>query len=209
MIDLYCERSAPGLFEEPLNLLSNLAFFVAAYLIARKLVRANHRATLLWLLPLGIMLTGIGSMAFHLFASSLTQKLDVGAILLFQLSALWIYWRRVLMFGAFASVLVLVLFLGLVVLGLMFNDRLLGSAIYVPSLLLLAGISAANRCGRLSSPGLMDVALLGFALAVVMRSLDSFACGVVPVGTHFMWHLLSAMVAFFISQWLMLNTKKG
>lgn len=32
-VDLYCERLAPGLFGEPLNLLSNLAFLVASGLL--------------------------------------------------------------------------------------------------------------------------------------------------------------------------------
>ena len=31
MIDLYCERTAPGLWEEPINALTNLSFFVAAW----------------------------------------------------------------------------------------------------------------------------------------------------------------------------------
>ena len=31
MIDLYCERTGPGLWAEPVNALTNLAFFAAAW----------------------------------------------------------------------------------------------------------------------------------------------------------------------------------
>src|SRR5437763_13910142 len=34
-VDLYCERLAPGLLGEPLNATSNIAFFIAAWLLAR------------------------------------------------------------------------------------------------------------------------------------------------------------------------------
>jgi hypothetical protein len=42
-IDLYCERTAPGLLNEPLNAISNLAFFAAAIVAARAphLIRAR------------------------------------------------------------------------------------------------------------------------------------------------------------------------
>ena len=35
-VDLYCERLGPGLLAEPLNAITNLAFFIAAWLLWRQ-----------------------------------------------------------------------------------------------------------------------------------------------------------------------------
>jgi hypothetical protein len=35
-VDLYCERTGPGLLAEPLNLFSNVGFFLAAWWLLRR-----------------------------------------------------------------------------------------------------------------------------------------------------------------------------
>ncbi len=68
MIDLYCERTHNGLLAEPLNLFTNIGFFVSAYLIyqlARKLNKLDWK--ILSLIAL-VALTGIGSGLFHTYA---------------------------------------------------------------------------------------------------------------------------------------------
>ena len=49
-IDLYCERLAPGLTGEPLNALSNVAFFIAAWAILNLARHQQKIATEIWLL---------------------------------------------------------------------------------------------------------------------------------------------------------------
>ena len=38
-IDIYCERIEPGLWAEPLNAITNLAFIIAAFLLIRMILR--------------------------------------------------------------------------------------------------------------------------------------------------------------------------
>ncbi len=209
MIDLYCERTGPGLFAEPVNVFSNLAFFVAAYLLTRKLDWQAGQSRLLWLLPVTLALTGLGSILFHLFASRATQLLDVLFILLFQLSGLWIYWRSVENRGRFSAWLILLAFMLTVLIASRFNDLAHGSAIYIPSLLMLLMLAAYVHVRGLQRPGLMVSALLVFLLALAFRTLDIFVCEWLMSGTHFLWHLLSAMVGWLVPNWLIISIKKG
>ena len=94
MLDLYCERIAPGLWGEPLNTLSNLAFFWAAWACWR-LVNDRESARALRLLVLLIVWIAIGSTLFHMFAKRWAQILDVTPIFLFQAFWVWLYSRTV------------------------------------------------------------------------------------------------------------------
>ena len=69
-IDLYCERTDASFWSEPLNALTNLAFLVAAILIARWARR--ERGRLSWdaaVLAALAALVGVGSFLFHTFAT--------------------------------------------------------------------------------------------------------------------------------------------
>lgn len=85
-IDNYCERTAVGLLDEPLNAITNAAFWIAAiwvWKLARERAqnRNNNRSSShiawdmvgLFLLLLGI---GLGSLAFHTFANGWSLVLD-------------------------------------------------------------------------------------------------------------------------------------
>src|SRR5690242_9781765 len=101
-VDLYCERLAPGLLGEPLNLLSNVAFFVAAWLMARDARRLGAMRGDIATLVVLMIIVGIGSITFHALATTWAQWLDLLPIFAFQLAFLWIYARRELQWHALA-----------------------------------------------------------------------------------------------------------
>ena len=39
-----------------------------------------------------------------------------------------------------------------------------------------------------------------FALSLALRTLDRDVCDYVPVGTHFLWHLLTGLVLYLVSR---------
>lgn len=85
-IDLYCERTSASWWNEPLNVVTNLAFFVAAYLLACQLRSMKPNTGLgvpwdWWALSGLIALIGMGSLLFHLFAQPWAGWLDVMFIL--------------------------------------------------------------------------------------------------------------------------------
>src|SRR3546814_4103286 len=79
-IDLYCERVGPGLWAEPLNLVTNLAFILAGVLLVVALRRAEpavRRDPAIIGLAVLVLVVGIGSGLFHSFATRWAALADV------------------------------------------------------------------------------------------------------------------------------------
>jgi hypothetical protein len=205
MIDLYCERCGPGLLAEPINAATNLVFLIAAWaawILARRLKALSPGIQGLILLAVSV---GIGSGLFHTFATGWARVLDVVPILLFQLLFLYLYTRRVMGTGAVLSAILLVLFLVAALVGREFPWILNGSLTYAPAFLLLVGLGlyhqAMHKPGRWLLLGLAGL----FVLSFVFRSIDLALCPGVPIGTHFLWHLLNGGVFYLSMRVLILN----
>jgi hypothetical protein len=194
-IDAYCERLGPGLWAEPLNALTNLAFLVAALVCARRFGRPAP--------PLGLALVGVlgaigvGSGLFHTAANGLTALLDVLAIAVFVF--LYVYavnlhvlgWSRI---WAWASMLALAPYLALATTAFAAVPGFAVSAPYWSVCALIAGYGVVLWSRR---PGFARGLLTGaaiLALSITTRSLDLALCRTLPFGTHFLWHVLNAIM---------------
>jgi hypothetical protein len=206
----YCERTGPGLWAEPINAITNVAFLVAAFVsvLTLRRIAPNRPAPASIQLLIGLLVViGIGSSIFHT-VRSWTQVLDVVPIALFVLSyvviaAHYFYdvpWRFAWMTGP--AFLAFVAAVGTALGALGFSDT---GRWYVPVLLAILGSGAALTMSR--EPGrratgqrLAAVGLL-FAVALVFRQLDLPLCSSFPLGTHFIWHLLDATV-LYLGVWI-------
>ncbi|WIV59690.1 hypothetical protein [Amycolatopsis nalaikhensis] len=188
-VDGYCERVAPGLWGEPLNDLSNLAFLVAAVLVWR-LAKEDRTGRLLAVL---IGLVFVASSVFHLIATRWAGAADSGAILAFVLvyAVVFVrtYWSRRWAWVAAPG------FLALTVV-----TALLGGGLYLSALIGLGAFAAVLAFQRDSAWTHFAVAGAVFALSLSLRTLDRDVCAYVPVGTHFLWHLLNGVVLYLVSR---------
>lgn len=193
-VDGYCERLGPGLWAEPLNALTNLAFLAAAAVMwgrARGLPLARA-------LTVVLAVIGVGSGLFHTFANRLTGLMDVlpilGFILLYVFAASrdlmgWRPWQAgvaVLAFFPYAWAMVTVFNAATPWMG--------SSAGYAPVpvlILLYAGLLA--RKAPATARGLAAGAAL-LTLSLTFRTLDAPLCAALPQGTHLVWHLLNALM---------------
>lgn len=187
-VDGYCERIDPGFWAEPINALTNGAFvLVALWLWPR--VSAGGR-----MLCAVLAAIGVGSFLFHTYAEIWAGIADVGPIAVFVLLYIWRVNRDVLglRYGAAALALAAaVLFLALMV--PLFQGMGLGSSsAYAPVALLVALYAAAlwRRHRRFARGLALGAGLL--ALSITARALDDPLCAVLPLGTHWLWHLLNA-----------------
>ena len=71
MIDLYCERSGPGLLVEPFNAITNIAFLIAAWRAWKLGRRLNVLSPGVRLLVALLVLIGVGSALYHTFATEI------------------------------------------------------------------------------------------------------------------------------------------
>ena len=73
-----------------------------------------------------------------------------------------------------------------------------GSVGYMPVVLLIVGYALAlGRRAPDTARGMAAGAGI-LALSLGFRTVDEAACGAVPIGTHFLWHLLNATVLYLL-----------
>lgn len=200
MLDLYCERVGSGLWAEPLNALTNLAFLIAAWMSWRLIRRSGTQAAAPMILVALMAAIGVGSGLFHTFATPWAQILDVLPILIFELCFFWLYFRSVMSWNAASSTLAVSIFLSAALFGRQFPTLLNRSLMYAPALALLVGLGIYHYRTKKAAP----LALLGasgvFLLSLTFRTIDQAACSYNPYGTHFLWHVLNALV-LYLGMW--------
>lgn len=193
-IDIYCERLGPGLWAEPLNLVSNLAFIFGA-LYAWPRVRHDLGARVLCVALFAI---GICSALFHSFAERWAETADVASIAIFVLIYLFIAARRFARWpGPVGMIGILLFVIYMILVPPLLKDitgPLNGSLAYVSICLaiVLLAMLASLRFG-VAARGLLAGAII-LAISIGFRSVDMEVCAVWPHGTHFMWHTLNGML---------------
>lgn len=192
-VDNYCERTDFSFWAEPVNAASNAAFLIAAFVVWRIVRdRPDWRVRALLLILTAI---GIGSFLFHTVASRWASAADVVPIMVFILVYLWLATVRMLelpRWAGFVAVALFFPFTAAVSSGVAaITGGLNGSEGYVPTMLLIAGYGLwllprkpATGRGLLIGAGLLT-------LSLTARSVDEALCEVVPLGTHWLWHLLN------------------
>lgn len=192
-LDSYCERTAPGVLNEPLNAATNLAFFIAGYLYWRRCKPFADGAVQKVLL-LHFFLIGGGSLLFHTFANTLTVWMDVLPILGFQLLWLWIYLREIARWHTVASLLGLLGYLGICFGLAALPDPTHGSIGYLGPLLAITAIGIHRGLQPVPQRWLILHMAALFVLSLSLRTLDLQLCQHWPFGTHFLWHCLNGVV---------------
>ncbi|PJE28958.1 Ceramidase [Pseudooceanicola antarcticus] len=209
-IDAYCERLGPGLWAEPVNALTNLAFLLAA-LWSWSRLRDRSRGTGIGLgtgqlLAAVLFVIGLGSGLFHTLANSWSSLADTLPILAFILIYIFAATRDFLERPVWLAALIAVAFLPFAALTapLFAKLPLYGvSAPYLPVPLLIAIYAGLLRHWKpQTSRGLFIGAGL-LMLSLTFRSADELVCRqTAGIGTHFIWHLLNAvMLAWMIETW--------
>lgn len=191
-IDGYCERLGPGLWAEPWNAATNLAFLVAAVIVWPKARGWGGKA-----LTVILFVIGIGSALFHTFATAWAALADTAPIGFFILLYLYLVHRDVLghrpTWGLAAVALFLPYAWGVTfVLGQAPFFQISSFYWTVPILLAIyAFILRRNRHG-LARDFLIGAAIL--SISITARSLDLILCDFWPLGTHVAWHVLNAVM---------------
>ncbi len=194
-VNVYCERTVPEYWAEPVNAVTNAAFLLAAAVMGWRLRGA--RLPLGWALVWVLAVIGVGSFLFHTHANRLTGLLDVLPILTFILIYLFAATRDFLGAQPWVAVLAVLAFLPYVALTVpLFRlvPVLGASAVYlpVPALILAYAALLARRAPAAAWGLALGAGIL--LVSLFFRSIDMAVCDVFPLGTHFMWHLLNALM---------------
>lgn len=179
----------PGWEAEPVNLLSNITFLLAA-IIGMQFAES----TIDNLLVYQVMSIAIFSSIAHVYVSRLTAIIDEVAIVVFVLTyiqVLLIYMLKLNWWwvGGLNTAFLIVGYLCIIKYRNLFN----GAVDFVP--VLIALWSAGFYIGFIYDEWTMIVSAVLGTVAVIARMADFEVS--IPVGTHFLWHIFSG--------WLILN----
>ena len=197
-IDGYCERIDASFWSEPLNAVTNVVFLMAAIWVLRREELNNKARALAFLLGM----IGIASFLFHSVATAWAGALDVLFILLFTLLYIFVATEDFLDLPRRSALVVTLGYFpfSVVVDWLTLPLSFLGSTrIYIPILILiiLYSLILYKKFPYLSR-GLAMGALL-MTISMFARSVDLPLCETIPTGTHFLWHVINAiMLAWMI-----------
>lgn len=197
-VDIYCERLGAGFWAEPLNALTNLAFVLAGLLgLAAVRRRGGDRFSIV--LCWWVVAIGIGSGLFHTFANGLTMWADIIPIAAFTVAYTLFNLRRFLGLGWAATIVGTAAFYiaaGAVTAAVPQHLQELSnnSTGYLPAFLALVFFGllliATGRCA-----GWYNLAAAAiFIASVSFRAADPLVCAAFALGSHFMWHLLNALL---------------
>lgn len=192
-IDSYCERLDASYWAEPVNAVTNLAFIIAALIMWRR----SGSDRLAQLLCAVLFAIGVGSYLFHTHAQTWAAIADVTPILLYILIYIYAMNRVGWGLGFWPALGVTALFFPYAWLTVPLFQMVPGigsSAGYAPVALLIV-IYALLLHPR--APDLARGLAIGAAILIVsitFRSLDLPLCGQMPLGTHFLWHLLNGLM---------------
>lgn len=211
-LSAYCERAGPGLWAEPANTLSNLAYVIAAAVVWRMQARLKAEAgacpaDVQLLAPLLLLVAG-GSFLFHALATRWAGTLDTLFILSFCCAFLYSFLLHVMGAGnrtALAGAAVFAV-ISYAVSRFAPPAILNGSLGYVPNLIVLIALTVYLAHRRASSARAFGVASVLFCVALALRTVDRELCARFPLGTHFLWHLSSALVLWLLSRELLVLT---
>lgn len=198
-IDAYCERTDPSYWSEPVNAVTNIAFMLVAIYMWRRTWGAGR------VLSAMLFAIGVGSWLFHTHATAWAVWADTLPIIAFILAYFFLANRDFLGWPFWLSALgALAYFPYNLALTPVFDALpfFTVSDFYwpLPALIFAYAVHLRRRRSDLSQNLAIGASIL--CLSLVARSLDQPLCAALPVGTHFLWHLLNAvMLGWMIETW--------
>jgi len=201
-LDTYKERGTnQGLLAEPINLLSNIAFFAATLL-----TMPFCRSWVDGILSTGISIVGIASSLYHARPCRMTLLGDTLSIVVWTIFYVFVWAHFMMGFQPLVTAGVMITFFTLNILfDWKFGKAMNGSADYIPVIILLlfCGSCVWYKSGH---PHLVIAGILA-AGALVFRVVDRDVH--LPTGTHFIWHILNgfmmALLTLFVSIYVMVE----
>lgn len=208
-MDAYCERVGMGLFAEPLNAFSNVSFLLAAlaaWVLARRTgaLSAGVRA----LIAIGASV-GIGSILWHTYPTMPTLVLDSVPILIFIMWYIWLYARNVVGMRPLFAVASAAAFLLATFVAIPFSGVLHGAFVYTPGLVVTLVLGVFHARERRVARFTLLAAAGVYLAALFFRTIDNEVCPVLPIGTHFLWHILIGLVTYLAMRPLILSAATG
>tara|TARA_Y100001970_G_scaffold279469_1_gene386882 strand:- start:23 stop:673 length:651 start_codon:yes stop_codon:yes gene_type:complete len=200
-IDIYCERTGPEFWSEPVNALTNIAFILSSLFLSVYLIKKKSKKFDLvnWIFIFLIFLIGLGSWSFHTFANTVSLLSDIIPIGIFIVLYTWFTFQRLVYINwyfpyvAVLSILILSFLLSFI--PLYGSQSYLGALIF----LFLVGIYCKIYRNLKFSSSLIFASFI-LLVSIIFRTTDMYICKNFFVGSHFIWHILNSILLFIVTK---------
>ena len=201
---VYQEFHPEWIIVEPWNAVSSLLILLpAVYWAARLRKDLRNNLFLAYCIPL-LFFGGLGSTLFHAFrASAFFLWMDVLPTAVLTLSLSVYFWVKV--FSKWWYIFYIIVPAALLRIGIYYlvsphtanniSYAITGTLLFIPILLLLNKI-------KYRYAGIIGTSILLFVLALLFREVDAWKENILPMGTHFLWHILTGIGGFFLAEFL-------
>ena len=199
--DIYCERTGPEFWSEPVNAFTNISFILSSVFLSIYLLRKKPCSGDLvnWVFIILIFLIGLGSWSFHTLANLFSLLSDVIPIGVFIILYTWFAFQRLLFINWY--------FPYIAVLGVLIASALLsfvplyGSQSYLGALVFLFvfGIYCKKFKNLKFSTNLIFASFI-LLISILFRTIDMHICGYFFLGSHFIWHILNSILLFIVTK---------
>jgi hypothetical protein len=196
-------------FVEPWNSLSSLFIAGAGAVFLFKIRKGEPGYGFILFSAIMLLIGGIGSTLFHgLRTSRWLVVMDFLPIIIVSLTVGLVFWKRVVHNWLLATVIIVALMalrlslyqqqntLKITGQGLInISYFISGITIFLPCLIFLVRTRFFKSNYLFASLGLM-------ILALVFRTIDKEVTDIIPIGTHFLWHVASGLGAYFMGLYI-------
>ena len=206
---IYFESDFSAFIAEPWNMATAIVFILIAAYWINKSLNQKKRTPFIFYASILLLIGGIGGSLYHGFRNSqITLMMDWLPILLLCLGAS-IYFIR-LSFGSWIPSTTAVL--GLVALESLnwsFVPERLATNVSYSIMALTVLIPTFLILRKMAFQGWQNIVLafVFFAMALFFRIVDKQ--GILPMGTHFLWHTFGAVATFFMFRFVWILEKRS
>lgn len=201
LADAFCERHTLSVFDEPLNLATNLALIGAAVALSRIALQGRRAGAIVPISMQALIglafLMSFASVVFHAWPSPWSEAFDQSSVHAFvlYLGICVLHWM--LGWKWSHALLLLPPVVALVVaLRTLLPESFATLLAMLPAL--LGCVAFAVGLARRDDPRWRNFAAASatFAVALVFHRVDRPLCHLLPTGTHFLWHAFSGLTAY-------------
>lgn len=207
----YAETNLSSFIVEPWNAISSLILLVPG-LIWIKQERGKIKENLFLCLCFGLLfLGGLGSTFFHAFrSSSILLQMDVMPMLFLTLCISWYFWDKIISNKIILYLILTTAFLSRLAVSHMdfLSVHTRGNISYFigGSLFFLPAMLFTRNFGLKKSRDLF-LSIFFFSIALLCRELDRIHMDLLPMGTHFLWHIFTAVGGYSLAKFV-INIEK-
>jgi hypothetical protein len=155
-------------------------------------------------------LGGIGSALFHGFRVSMAFLImDIAPSAILTLSLAIYFWYKLLKKWYYVLILFIPMFLiRFLVFAMLPENSAINASYAISGLMILLPIPLLLVRMNYKGAWSIGLTLLSFGLALMFRESDARAAAYLSIGTHFLWHVFSAIGGYFMLQYLYIFRKQ-